>query len=70
MNRGELAGYLLIDGAPVLRAEPRSGDVTLPLVAGTYSVGVRDFLGSTNLAPSVTVVPTKVVLSDLADSER
>ncbi len=70
VNRGELAGYLLIDGAPVLRAEPRSGDVTLPLVAGTYSVGVRDFLGSTNLAPSVTVVPAKVVLSDLADTER
>jgi hypothetical protein len=70
VNRGELAGYLLIDGAPVLRAEPRSGDVTLPLIAGTYSVGLRDFLGSTNLAPSVTVVPTRVVLSDLADSER
>jgi hypothetical protein len=70
VNRGELAGYLLIDGAPVFRAEPRSGDVTLPLIPGTYSVGVRDFLGSTNLAPSVTVVPTKVVLSDLADSER
>jgi hypothetical protein len=70
VNRGELAGYLLIDGAPVLRVEPRGGDVTLPLVSGTYSVAARDFLGSTNLAPAVTVVPARVVLSDLADSER
>ncbi len=67
VNRGELAAYLLVDGVPVLRAAPRSEDVTLPLVPGTYSVQARDFLGSVNVAPSMISVPARVVLSDVAD---
>ncbi|HEV8247758.1 MAG TPA: hypothetical protein VGP93_18415 [Polyangiaceae bacterium] len=70
VNRGELAGYLLVDGVPVLRSAPRSDDVTLFLVSGTYSVQARDFLGTVNVAQSMISVPARVVLSEAADSER
>jgi hypothetical protein len=70
VNRGELAAYLLIDGVPVLRALPRSEDVALPLVPGTYHVAARDFLGTVTVAQNVVSVPARLVLSELADAER
>jgi len=69
-NRGELAGYVLLDGAPVLRAEARGQDITLPLLAGTYQVAARDLLGTVNIAPSMVTVPGRFVLSEITESEH
>jgi hypothetical protein len=70
VNRGELSAFLLVDGVPVLRAMPRSDDYSLPLVPGTYYVSARDFLGTVGVAQSVVSVPARLVLSEIADSER
>jgi hypothetical protein len=70
VNRGELSAFLLIDGVPVLRATPRADDYSLPLMPGTYYVAARDFLGTVTVAQSVVSVPARLVLSEVADTER
>jgi hypothetical protein len=69
LNGGDLTGYVLVDGVPVVHLRPRSSDVLLDLVTGSYSVQVRDFLATEATAPAIVTVPGRFVVSDAPKSE-
>ena len=70
-----VAGVLtLLDGdsSVVARAESDTAGywrLTAPR-PGTYYVAARDFLGTLTVAQSVVSVPARLVLSEVADSDR
>jgi len=69
VNSGDLAGYVLVDGVPVAHVGPRSSDVLLDLVPGSYSLQARNFLATEVTMPSVVSVPARFVLSEAPKSE-
>jgi hypothetical protein len=69
VNAGDLTGYVLVDGVPIVHLEPRSSDVLVDLVAGSYSLQARDFLATEIIVPSVVPVPARFVVSEAPKSE-
>jgi hypothetical protein len=69
VNGGDLAGYILVDGVPVAHLEPKSSDVLLDLVSGSYSLQARDFLATEITVPSVVSVPARFVVGEAPKSE-
>jgi hypothetical protein len=69
VNGGDLTSYVLVDGVPVVHLEPRSSDVLLDLVAGSYSLQSRDFLATEVGVPSIVTVPARFVVSEAPKSE-
>jgi len=69
VNGDDLLRYALVDGVPVARLEPHGTGLLLDLVAGTYAVGARSFLGD-EVTPSATVtVPGRVVTGEAPRAE-
>ena len=69
VNGGDLAGYILVDGVPVAHLEPKSSDVLLDLVSGSYSLQARDFLATEITVPTVVSVPARFVVGEAPKSE-
>ena len=69
-NPGDLHGYVLVDGIPVVHLEPRGSDVLLDLVSGSYSLEMRDFLATEIGVRSVVSVPARFVVSEAPKSEN
>jgi hypothetical protein len=69
VNGGDHTSYLLVDGIPLARLGPRSGDVLLDLVPGSYVVQARDFLATEVIVPGVLSVPARFVVSEAPKSE-
>jgi hypothetical protein len=69
VNGGDLTSYVLVDGVPVARLGPRSSDVHLDLVSGSYLLGARDFLATEITVPSIVPVPARFVVSEAPKSE-
>ncbi|HVR19199.1 MAG TPA: hypothetical protein VMS65_05880, partial [Polyangiaceae bacterium] len=69
VNGGDHSSYLLVDGIPLARLGPRSGDVLLDLVPGSYVVQARDFLATEVIVPGVLSVPGRFVVSEAPKSE-
>ena len=69
VNAGDLTGYVLVDGVPIVHLEPRSSDVLVDLVPGSYSIQARDFLATEIIVPSVVSVPARFVVSEAPKSE-
>ena len=68
-NGGDLSGYVLVDGVPVAHLQPKSSDVLLDLVSGSYSLQARDFLATEITVPSVVSVPARFVVGEAPKSE-
>jgi hypothetical protein len=64
VSSDHLLRYALIDGWPVARLEAQGAGLSLDLVAGTYSLAARTFLGDDVSAPVVAIVPGRVVLGE------
>lgn len=69
VNGGDLTSYVLVDAVPVVHLAPRSSDVLLDLLPGTYSLQARDFLATEVGVPSVVTVPSRFVVSEAPKSE-
>jgi hypothetical protein len=69
VNGGDLATYVLVDGAPVAYLRPRHGDVMLDLVSGSYSVQARDFLATAITPAAVLPVPARFVVGEAPKAE-
>jgi hypothetical protein len=69
VNGGDLTGYVLVDGVPVVHLRPRSSDVLLDLISGSYSLQSRDFLATEITVPAVVSVPARFVVSEAPKSE-
>ena len=69
VNGGDLTSYVLVDGVPVVHLAPRSSDVLLDLLPGTYSVQARDFLATEVGVSSLVTVPARFVVSEAPKSE-
>ena len=69
VNGDDLLRYALVDGVPVARLEPHGTGLLVDLVAGTYAVGARTFLGD-EVTPSTTAtVPGRVVTGEAQRAE-
>lgn len=69
VNGDDLLRYALVDGVPAARLEPHGTGLLLDLVAGSYAVGARSFLGD-EVTPSATVtVPGRVVTGEAPRAE-
>lgn len=60
----ELLRYVLVDGLPAARSEPHAAGVLLDLIAGTYAVAARTFLGDEVTPPVTTAVPGRFVAAE------
>ncbi len=56
--------YALIDGLPVARLEPKSAPLLLDLLAGSYALSARTFLGDDVTPPVVVAVPGRFVAAE------
>ena len=69
VNGDDLLRYALVDAVPVARLEPHGTGLLVDLVAGTYAVAARTFLGD-EVTPSTTVtVPGRVVTGEAPRAE-
>lgn len=64
VNGDDLFRYALLDGVPVGRLEPRGSGLLLDLLAGTYVVAARTFLGDELVAGTATTVPGRLVIGE------
>jgi hypothetical protein len=64
VSADDLLRYALVDGLPVARVEPHAAGVLLDMIAGTYSVAVRTFLGDEVSPPATTTVPGRFVTTE------
>jgi len=69
VNGDDLFRYVLVDGVPVARLEPRGSGLLLDLLAGTYVVGARTFLGDEVVPGATTTAPGRVVMGEAARPE-
>jgi hypothetical protein len=68
-NGDDLLRYALVDGIPVARLEAKSPGLVLDLVAGTYSVSARTFLGDEVTAAAVVTAPGRFVAAEAPRQE-
>lgn len=64
VNGDDLLRYALVDGVPVARLEPHGSGLLLDLVAGTYAVAARTFLGDEHVPPATTTAPGRLVTGE------
>jgi len=63
-NGDDLLRFALVDGVPVARLEPKNPGLLLDLLAGTYSLSARTFLGDELTPPTIVTVPGRFVSTD------
>jgi hypothetical protein len=63
-NGDDVIRYALVDGLPVARLEPKSPPLLLDLLAGSYALSARTFLGDDVAAAAVVGVPGRFVAAD------
>jgi hypothetical protein len=69
VNGDDVLRYALVDSVPVARLEPHGTGLLVDLVAGTYAVGARTFLGD-EITPSATLtVPGRLVTGEAPRGE-
>jgi len=64
VNGDDLLRYALLDGVPVARLEPHGSGLLLDLVAGTYAVAARTFLGDELVTPTAATAPGRLVTGE------
>jgi len=64
VNGDDVLRYALIDGLPVARLEAKSAPLLLDLVAGSYAVSARTFLGDDVTPPAIVAVPGRFVAAE------
>lgn len=68
-NGDDVIRYALVDGLPVARLEPKGSPLVLDLLAGSYSLSARTFLGDDVTPPAVVSVPGRFVAAEAARPE-
>jgi len=69
VNGDDVLRYALVDNVPVARLDPHGTGLLVDLVAGTYGVGARTFLGD-EVMPSATItVPGRLVTGEAPRGE-
>jgi hypothetical protein len=63
-NGDDVIRYALVDGLPVARLEPKTAALALDLVAGSYALSARTFLGDDVTPPAVVSVPGRFVAAE------
>jgi len=63
-NGDDVIRYALVDGLPVARLEPKTPPLLLDLLAGSYALSARTFLGDDITPPAVVAVPGRFVAAE------
>jgi hypothetical protein len=64
VNGDDLLRYALLDGVPVARLEPHGSGLFLDVVAGTYAVAARTFLGDEQVPPTAATAPGRLATGE------
>jgi hypothetical protein len=69
VNGDDLLRYAFVDGIPVARLEAKSPGLVVDLLAGTYFVAARTFLGDEVTPPALVAVPGRFVAAEAPRQE-